>query len=111
LASDRIDATASIAVTGIGALLVARPGYQDGRPWGTGITVHAIAAGHLAGLTAEDLCAQNPGLDPSLVHAALAYHFANREQIESGIERDREEGNALGRRFPAGLTTQNTGRL
>jgi len=96
----------SPAAVEIGSLLVSRPGYRSGRPClkGTGLTVHAVAAAHLTGLTAEEICAENPDLDPSLFHAALAYYFANREQVESDLERDRIEGDELAARYPNGIT-------
>lgn len=81
----------------IASLLVSRQGYRQGRPClrGTGITVHQVAAAHTLGYTAEELCAQNSDLDPSLIYAALAHYFANRSQIEADLDRDREAGAAL----------------
>ena len=97
---------ASTPAVKLSSLLVSRPGFRQGRPClrGTGITVHAVAAAHLLGLSAEEICAQNPDLDPSLFHAALAYFFANREQIEAELERDRIEGERLAAEFPDGIT-------
>jgi uncharacterized protein (DUF433 family) len=91
----------------LGSLLVSRPGFRKGRPClkGTGITVHAVAAAHLMGLTAEEICEQNPDLDPSLFHAALAYYFANRVQIEADIEHDRIDGERLAAEYPHGITS------
>lgn len=90
----------------LGSLLVSRPGYRQGRPClkGTGITVHAVAAAHLLGLTAEEICGQNPDLDPSLFYAALAYYFANREEIEADLDRDDLEGQRLAAKYPNGIT-------
>lgn len=97
--------TAEPAIT-LDSMLVTRPGYREGRPClrGTGMTVHAVAAAHLMGLSAEEICQQNPDLDPSLFYAALAYYFANRAQIEADLEHDRVEGEALAARYPAGIT-------
>ena len=63
----------STATVRLNSLLVSRSGFRGGRPClrGTGITVHAVAAAHLLGLTAEEICLQNSDLDPSLFHAAL----------------------------------------
>jgi uncharacterized protein (DUF433 family) len=94
------------SATNLDGFLVARSGYRQGRPClrGTGITVHAVAAAHIMGLTAEQICAQNPDLDPSLFYAALAYYFANRHQIEADLDNDRREGAELAARYPDGIT-------
>ena len=96
---------ASKATTELGTLLVRRKGYRDGRPClrGTGMTVHQVAAAHMMGLNAEEICAQNPDLDPSLFYAALAYYFANREQVEADIEADAREEDELRARYPNGF--------
>jgi uncharacterized protein (DUF433 family) len=75
------------------SLLESDPDYRQGRPClrGTGITVHNVAANYLGGSSIEDLCAGNPDLNPSLFYAALAYYFANREQIEADLGADRVE--------------------
>ena len=56
------------------------------------------------GLTAEEICAQNSDLDPSLFYAALAYYLANRSQIEAELEQDRLEGELLAAQYPEGIT-------
>ena len=96
----------STSPTKLKDLLVTRPGYRQGRPClrGTGPTVHAIAAAYLMGLSAEEICQQNPDLDRSLFYAALAYYFANREQIEADLDRDRIEGDQLAAQYPDGIT-------
>jgi uncharacterized protein (DUF433 family) len=97
---------ASKPATEIGSLLVSRPGYRQGRPClrGTGLTVHAVAAAFIMGLSAEEICQQNPDLDPSLFYAALAYYFANKEQVEADVELDRIEGEKLAAEYPNGIT-------
>ena len=81
----------------VSALLVRRTGYRNGWPClrGTGISAHSVAAAHLAGLTFEQICAENPDLDAGLFHAALAYYFANRERVEGELEADRQHGERL----------------
>lgn len=83
--------------TSLDSLLVSRPGYREGRPClrGTGITVHAVAAAHIMGATAEQLCAENPDLDPALFHAALAYYYCHQDQIKADIDADIVEGERL----------------
>jgi uncharacterized protein (DUF433 family) len=92
-------------VTSIDSLLVTKPAFRQGRPClrGTGITVHQVAVAHMTGLRAEEICAQNPDLDPSLFYAALAYYFANKAQIEADIQRDDEFGAALAAKYPNGI--------
>jgi len=58
------------------------------------------------GLSAEEICRQNPDVDPSLFHAALAYYFANRARIEADLERDRAAGEELAARYPGGITRE-----
>ena len=102
----------STATVRLNSLLVSRSGFRGGRPClrGTGITVHAVAAAHLLGLTAEEICLQNSDLDPSLFHAALAYYLANREQIESDLERDSAEGELLAAKRSGGKTANSFAR-
>ena len=90
------------------SLLVSKAGYRQGRPClrGTGITVHSVAAAHLMGLSAEEICNENSDLDPSLFFAALAYYFANKQQIEAELEEDRKYGEALAAQFPNGITDE-----
>ncbi|MGI8926957.1 MAG: DUF433 domain-containing protein [Tepidiformaceae bacterium] len=94
------------AQVSIATLLVSRPGYRDGRPClkGTGLTVHSVAVAYSLGVSVEDMCAENPDLDPSLFHAALAHYFANRAQIDAELEEDRRYGEGLAARYPNGIT-------
>jgi uncharacterized protein (DUF433 family) len=87
------------------SLLVRKPGYRNGWPClkGTGITVHNVAVRHLQGASVEDMCAANPDLDPSLFHAALAYYFANRQQIEDDLDEEARYGAELAARYPNGI--------
>lgn len=55
---------------------------------GTATTVHRIARWWRTGLTADEISAEFPHLSLAGVHAALAYYFANREQIDKEIETD-----------------------
>ena len=84
-------------VVELSSLLVSKPGYRDGRPClrGTGITVHTVAAHYMQGLTAEQMAEDNPGLDASALHAAVAYYLANKERVEAELEQDAIEGERL----------------
>jgi uncharacterized protein (DUF433 family) len=87
------------ATVELSSLLYSTPGYKQGRPClrGTGMTVHTVAAHALQGLSAEEICAEYPDLDPSLIMAGLAYYLANREAVEAELELDRLTGEALAR--------------
>ena len=102
---------ATAAPIRLDSLLETRPGYRDGRPClrGTGLTVHAVAAAYLMGYSAEEICEQNPDLDASLFHAALAYYFANKDVVEADLDRDRGEGAAMAARYPDGITAERSG--
>jgi len=96
---------ASKPITELSSLLVARKGYREGRPClrGTGITVHNVAAAYMMGGTVAEMCESNPDLNPSLFHAALAYYFANKEQIEAEIQQDSTEYDELAAQYPNGI--------
>ena len=93
------------AVVDIGTLLESTPGIAGGRLHlkGSRLTVHNIAARYLRGMTAEDMAADRPDLDPSLFHAALAYYYANRARIDAEMEADTQFAEDLMRRFPNGI--------
>jgi uncharacterized protein (DUF433 family) len=88
----------------IGTLIVSRPGVNGGRPClaGTGMSVRAIAVRHKRSKSAEEILDQFPHLDLARIHAALAYYYANREQIETDLEADRRLGEELQAKYPQG---------
>lgn len=69
--------------------------------------MHEVAAAFRMGHSAEDICAQNPGLDPSLLHVALAYYFAHKERIDAELLDDERFGAELAARHPEGITPEN----
>lgn len=93
------------------SLLVSREGYRGGRPClrGTGMTVHQVAIAHQMGMSPDEICAQNPDLDPSLFYAALAYYFANRERIDAEIDADDRLAEELAAKHPNGMTRESMG--
>ena len=84
-------------VTDIGSLLEVREGYRQGRPClkGTGVTVHTIAAHHFQGMNAQEIWEGFPHTSLASVYAALAYYFANKEQVDGDLDADEEEGERL----------------
>ncbi len=90
----------------IGSLIYYRPDLHGGRPClaGTGMTVHAVAAYRNMGMDAEEIQAEFPDLDVSLIYAALAYYFANRDQIDAELVADQTLVEELAARYPNGWT-------
>lgn len=99
---------ATNASTDIGRLIHSRPDLHSGRPClaGTGMTVHAIAARHMQGMSAEDILDQIPDLDLARIHAALAYYHANKARIDADLEADRRLGEKLAAKYPNGWTPE-----
>lgn len=88
----------------IGTMIHRLPGVRGGRPIlrDNGRSVHAIAALHLQGLTPEEILVQAPDLTLAQVHAALAYFYANREEVEADWAADEAaEAEALASLAPA----------
>jgi uncharacterized protein (DUF433 family) len=93
-----------MAAVDIGTLIVRSPEIRNGRPRvaGTGVTVRTIAMCNKSGLGPEEIAAEFPQLTLAHVYAALAYYYANREEIDQDIaeeeataaeyERLREQG-------------------
>jgi uncharacterized protein (DUF433 family) len=88
----------------IGTLIYSRPDLHSGRPClaGTGMTVHAVAALYLQGMSAEEIRDQFPDLDISLFYAAIAYYLVNRGRIDADFAADRALYDKLVARYPHG---------
>jgi uncharacterized protein (DUF433 family) len=88
--------------TDIGTLINRSPGVHGNRPKiaGTGVTVRRIAAWYRLGYTPEEIVRKIPHLTLAQIHAALAYYYANREEIE----RDLADEEALYERLAAERT-------
>ncbi len=87
------------AVVDIGTLIVRTPEIRGGRPHlaGTGITVRRIVGWYKLGLRPEEIADRIGHLSLAQVHAALAYYYANREEIEADIESEEAEAERLER--------------
>ena len=72
--------------------IVKTPGVRGGkaRIEGSRICVLDVVYAHKAGRTPEQIHAENPDLNLAQIHAALSYYYANTEEIEAEIQRDRE---------------------
>jgi uncharacterized protein (DUF433 family) len=74
----------------IGTLIDRSPGVHNNRPKvaGTGVTVRRIAGWYIGGCAPEEIVRKIPHLTLAQVHAALAYYYANREEIERDLAAD-----------------------
>lgn len=81
------------ATIDIGTMITRSPGIKRGVPRiaGTGITVRTIARLYQHGLTPEEIAIGRYHLKLEQVHAALAYYFANRTEIDADIARQDQE--------------------
>lgn len=69
--------------------------------------VKALASHFNAGMDANELAHQFD-LAPELVHAGLAYYFANRSAIDAELEADRQLETSLGAAASARGVTRRT---
>ena len=78
-------------------MLVSKPGYRNGWPClrGSGITVHNVGVRFSQGVTIQEMCEENPDLEPSLFYAAVAFYLANRKLIEQQLEEARIDAEKL----------------
>lgn len=85
------------ATVDIGSLIIRTPGIKGGRPClaGTGMPVKRIAGWHRLGMEPEEIAAQYEHLNLAQIHAALAYYYANREEIDRDLEAEEAEYDRL----------------
>jgi uncharacterized protein (DUF433 family) len=75
----------------IGEYIAIKPGYCGGKPH---IAGHRIKVQHVAvwhermGMTPAEIVATYPTLTLAAVHAALAYYYSHRADIDADIEAD-----------------------
>jgi uncharacterized protein (DUF433 family) len=81
----------------IGTLIMCTPGTCGGRPRiaGTRITVENIAIDFNAGMTPQQIIDEIPHLTLAQIHGALAYYFANKDQIDTDIAAENAEWECL----------------
>jgi uncharacterized protein (DUF433 family) len=88
---------AMATVTDIGSLISGHPGIHSGRPCiaGTGVTVRRVAVLHNMGETPEEIASDYGHLSLAQVHAALAYYYANKAEIDADLQAEEREYDAL----------------
>ncbi len=76
------------------------PDVCGGQPCidGTRVRVKNIVALHQEGFTPEQMLTQYPSLSLAQVHAALAYYYDNRDEIEAALDEDERAGEDFERR-------------
>ena len=95
----------------IGTLIFKRSDFKGGDACvaGTGVRVKRVVEHYKQGHTAEDIVREFGHLNPAQVHAALAYYYANRDEIELSLSEDDEAIAELTRAYEAGTPTIGPG--
>ena len=85
--------------TEIGTLISQTPGVRGGRPCiaGTGISIRRIATWHNMGSIPEEIVDNFGYISLAQVHAALAYYYANKAEIDADIEAEVRMADSLER--------------
>ena len=85
----------------VGSLLSSTPGIRHGRPCiaGTGISVHRIAILHSLGHSPEEIVRKYEHLTIAGVHAALAYYYANKQEVDAEIAADEADAESIEKEF------------
>src|SRR6266404_5389394 len=85
----------------IGSLITRSPEIRGNRPRiaGTGVTVMRIAIYSSLGLAPEEIAANYGHISLAQVHAALAYYYANRAEIDADIASEEAAAEALEHQF------------
>ena len=89
-------------VTEIGSLISRNPGIRGGRPCiaGTGVSVRRIAVLHNMGEAPQEIAGNFGHLSLAQVHAALAYYYANKAEIDADLEAEERDYDTLARQHP-----------
>ena len=94
--------------------IVSTPGVCGGRPRidGHRITVEDVAIWHeRMGMSPDEIVSGHPSITLSDVHAALAYYYDHREQIDQAILDGQPFAEELKAKAPASLLQQKLQRM
>ena len=85
------------ATVDIGAMIERSPAIRGNRPRiaGTGVSVMRIAVYQNLGFSPPEIAVKYGHLTLAQVHAALAYYFANKDEVDSDIATEVAAGAAL----------------
>jgi uncharacterized protein (DUF433 family) len=82
------------------------PGVCGGKACIAGhrVRVIDIVVGHeMRGYCPDEIVAMFPGISLADVHAALAYYFDNRQEMDDEFKREKEVAESLRQHFPSKL--------
>jgi uncharacterized protein (DUF433 family) len=85
----------------VDSLLTSAPHIRHGRPCiaGTGISVHRIAVLHNLGHSPEEIVRKYEHLNIAGVHAALAYYYANKLEVDAEVVADDDDAESIEKEF------------
>jgi uncharacterized protein (DUF433 family) len=92
-AADSTRAASPVEDRGTGDRIVATPGVRGGKPRIAGhrITVSDVAIWHeRMGMSPDEIVSEYPTISLSDVHAALAYYFDHRDEVDRAIREGEE---------------------
>lgn len=94
-------------VIDIGTLIVQTPGTCGGRPRiaGTRVAVRNIVTLIKMGSTPEKIVEESNRLSLAQVHAALAYYYANQEELDAAFAQEEAEEDRLEQEYLASRAT------
>ena len=71
----------------MGTLIERSPELRHNRPRiaGTGVSVRTVVGWYQLGMSPDEIAGEMPHLSFAQVYAALAYYFANRQEIDQDI--------------------------
>jgi uncharacterized protein (DUF433 family) len=83
----------------IGSLITRTPGIKGGTPHiaGTGVTVRTIVRWHRSGLLPEEIAIRIGHISLAQVYAALAFYYANQEEMDREMAQEEEESDRIER--------------
>jgi uncharacterized protein (DUF433 family) len=83
--------------TEIGSLISRNPEIRGGRPCiaGTAVSVRRVAQWHNMGLLPEEIARKFGHLSLAQIHAALAYYYTNKAEIDADLEAEAREAALL----------------
>lgn len=81
----------------VGTLITNSPQIRNGQPRiaGTGVTVQRVVRWYKLGLSVEEIAERIGPLSLAQVHAALAYYYANRQQLDTDMDQEDLEADRL----------------